>query len=118
MGNYSVKKLGKAVSILSLTAVLASMPVSATSYAIATSSSAEACAGSYEYSVWREVSAELSCEFGPISGTIRYEDAADGEHLLIAEANESDDPARGECRSSYAAAWLDGDMVAYDSYNW
>lgn len=106
MENNSAKKLSRAAAILSLTAVLASMPVSASTYAAATSSGAEARATGRAPGVYVEV----SCEYGSTSRSSSSDKslASVETSISVSDADYHD----GDVRGTFASAWAEGEEVA------
>lgn len=113
MENKTTKKLVKSAAVLSLTAVLASMPVSADGYAIADSSCAIAVANSTNVNASFSVCAELSCEYGGMSDPGTYS-VNKGVYELRADVYASEAYQLGDLYSTHAEAWVNGTRVGYD----
>lgn len=113
MENKPSKKLVKSAAVLSLTAVLAAMPVLADGYAIADSSCAIAVANSTSVNASFSVCAELSCEYGGMSDPGTYSES-NGLYELRADVYASEAYQLGELNSSHAEAWVNGTRVGYD----
>lgn len=113
MENKPSKKLVKSAAVLSLTAVLAAMPVSAQDYYVyAGSSSAEASVNGYSNP---SVMVELSCEYG---STYKSDSktTAPGQVASVAVSISADeaDYHDGALMGTYAAAWSEGELLDDD----
>lgn len=110
MENNPTKKLSRTAAILSLTAVLASMPVSAGVAANATLSGASASAEGMRPAA--EV--YMCCEFGEDS----KRDASSADYAEVSTSINPEDYRYGECRYTEAKAYINGELRAFDdSFN-
>ncbi len=107
MENHSVKKLNRAAVILSLTAVLASMPVSASVAASASLGGASASAAGMRPAA--EV--YMSCEFGSDS----ERNASSENYAEVSASISPGDYRYGECRYTEARAYINGELRAFDT---
>lgn len=113
MENNPVKKLSRAAAILSLTAVLSTMPVSAASgYASVGIWYADALA----VGPLPSVRVELSCEIGGEGDSKSSDSTAEDASVRATISSDDVDYHRGEVLAAYAAAWSEDVLIEEDYY--
>lgn len=113
MENKPSKQLIKSAAVLSLTAVLAAMPVSADGYALASETMAIAHAETPNKATSISAYAELSCEYGggTDSGTFTE---SEKKISITADVYSGEVYQKGDILASQAESWVGSSRVGWD----